>query len=116
MNVIYASVLLQDGKIAGWNVGETPKRSVGDYSKIVNVLASNVSAEDISKDGRELCDMFKKYDFIEKSCEVITSEFQYRTSKERAYIFDKLAPMWYSQWELADNYSEFNGFLPYIIM
>lgn len=114
METIYASVLLLDGKIAGWNVGVSPKKGVGDYNKVVNMLVTTVSDEDILSDTRDLSTVFKKYSFIEDKCVVVASEYQYSNPEERAFIFNTITPTWFSQWQLMSGYCDLCGNLPYI--
>lgn len=82
---IHASVLLLDGKIENYKIGQSPKESPVEFRH------------------------FWKMDRL-KDYESKTTSFTANSSEEHNRIFDKDALEWMKQWELADDYSLNNPF------
>lgn len=82
---VYASVLLLDGKIENWKVSGNSKKMPGDWSS------------------------FWKLDRL-NDYKVQFTEFVVNNAKEHNEVFEKLAPKWFGQWPIADD---FVGSRPY---
>lgn len=86
MKTIYASALLVDNKIKFWKISGHPKRTVGDFYKAFYYSGENMS------------------NFIDKdNVTVEVTEFV-ETDDNSNEIFNVLAPKWFSQWEMIENY------------
>lgn len=84
-HIIYASVLLLDGKIENWKVGQYKWNDIGDIC------------------GHWKMDRLNDY-------EIKTTLWKVNNDKEHRRVFNELAPKWFKQWKLADD---FYGCKPY---
>ena len=84
---VYASVLLLDGKIEGWKVGNPPKTEPLDFKAY-----------------------WKRDRLADYRAEFIG--FTVNNDKEHDDAFRKLSPEWFKQWELADD---LHGSPPYTV-
>lgn len=86
MKKIYASALLVDNKIMFWKISGNPKREVWDFNKEFYYADENPQ------------------DYIDKgNVRVAITEFV-ETEDNNHEIFCVLAPKWFSQFELHENY------------
>jgi hypothetical protein len=75
---LFASVLLLDNKIENWKVVNYPKKTLS-FTHYWNLDRLN--------------------DYVSFNKEWIVNN-----DKEHNQVFEELAPEWFKQWELADNY------------
>lgn len=75
---VYASVLLLDGKIEGWKTGNPPKKEPGEFKAY-----------------------WKRDRLNDYTAEYVG--FEVNNDKEHNDAFEKLAPEWFRQWELAED-------------
>lgn len=87
-NVIWASVLLVDDKIKHWGVLSHKKSCVKDFYK----------------DFMYAGDSMKDY-INSPNCRVENNCFERTNEVSKRMIFEKLAPQWFSQWELSESYA-----------
>jgi len=78
-HMVYASVLLLDGKIENWKVGGSIRANPLEWKTYWKM------------------DKLKDYKTASKGFEVNTQE-------EHNKVFDELAPEWFRQWDHADDY------------
>jgi hypothetical protein len=78
-HMVYASVLLLDGKIENWKVGGSKKDEPMAWT------------------------IFWKMDRL-TDYKAISKGFEVNTPDEHAKVFDELAPEWFKQWPHADDY------------
>ena len=78
-HMVYASVLLLDGKIENWKVGGYRKEIPGEWKAYWKL------------------DRLADYSAFSKAFEVNTPE-------EHEKVFNELAPEWFKQWPHADDY------------
>lgn len=87
MKQFYASALLYDGKLKFWKISPNKRTSAYDFYKDFMYAG---------EDMRRYAD--------DPLCTVETKSFEETDAVSNSDIFDRLAPEWFGQWELVENY------------